>query len=137
MPAPRSAWPSPPTRTPLHSGLLSDVTMLMVEQARSELARSYDLIKEALECTKLDAPARARLLRKLQGPLVDESTSHGATIGPVAAEQLGLPVTVADPDGSRWQIIWSLWTRYFALGAWPAGAVSVYEGRHASQIRGR
>ncbi|NQX11879.1 ATP-dependent Clp protease proteolytic subunit [Microbacteriaceae bacterium VKM Ac-2855] len=124
-----------PASFPLYSGLLADVTMVMVEQARSAMARSYSLIDEAIECSGLDSSARAALVEKVKGPLIDEAHYHGATVGPEAARNLGLPVTIVDPTSDQWQHIWALWTRYFQMGAWPAGGVAVYEGRVASQIR--
>jgi ClpP class serine protease len=56
-----------PDAYPLYAGLLADVNMLMVEQARSAMARSYDLIKEALICSgrELAAPTtRGTRLRR-------------------------------------------------------------------------
>lgn len=125
-----------PDTYPLFSGLLADVNMLMVEQARSAMARSYDLIREALGCAGRDDAACTELADRLTGPLVDEATVHGSTLGPQQAFALGLPVVHAEPDGEQWQLIWALWTRYFTLGAFPAGSASVYEGRRASQVIG-
>jgi hypothetical protein len=122
-----------PDTYPLYSGLLADVNMLMVEQARSAMARSYDLIREALACRAFGGDCEV-LLENLRGPLVDEAKNHGATIGPQAAAELGLPVRLVDPADEDWQQIWELWTRYFHLGAWPAGSIAVYEGEYASQI---
>ncbi|WP_101848561.1 SDH family Clp fold serine proteinase [Zhihengliuella sp. ISTPL4] len=126
-----------PDTFPLYSGLLADVNMLMVEQARSAMARSYTLIEEALSCSGLDEDSRSQIAEKLKGPLVDDATMHGATVGPDAARSLGLPVTTVDPESESWQLIWALWTRYFHLGAWPAGNRSVYEGELASQTFGQ
>lgn len=123
-----------PDTFPLYAGLLSDVNMLMVEQARSAMARSYDLIKEALSCSGRSATECDALADRLSGPLVDESRTHAASVGPDQAVALGLPVTVAEPESVQWQLIWALWTRYFHLGAWPAGTTAVYEGRTASQV---
>lgn len=126
-----------PEAFPLYAGLLADVNMVMVEQARSAMARSYDLIREALACADRTPEECTVLAEALRGPLVDEPVYHGATVGPDQARALGLPVTTADVDGEAWQLIWGLWTRYFQIGAWPAGSVAVYEGRLASQIVGR
>jgi hypothetical protein len=123
-----------PDTYPLYAGLLADVNMLMVEQARSAMGRSYDLIKEALICSGRDEAESAVLADRLRGPLVDEAMTHSATVGPVHAQSLGLPVDVADMDGTQWALVWALWTRYFQLGAWPAGNRAVYEGNRASQI---
>lgn len=123
-----------PDTYPLYAGLLADVNMLMVEQARLAMARSYDLIREALVCAGRDEADCEQLADVLRGPLVDEAVTHGATVGPERALQLGLPVLVAQPESPEWQIIWALWTRYFALGAFPAGFTAVYEGAMASQV---
>ncbi|HET6921231.1 MAG TPA: hypothetical protein VFI46_17470 [Jiangellaceae bacterium] len=123
-----------PDTYPLYAGLLADVNMLMVEQARSAMARSYDLIREALICAGRTSEDADTLAERLRGPLIDEAMTHSATIGPKHAASLGLPVREADIDGEEWQLIWELWTRYFALGAWPNGRRAVYEGRTASQI---
>lgn len=123
-----------PNTFPLYAGLLSDVNMIMVQQARSATARTYSLIDEALACRGLDETQRATLAESIKGPLIDEAKAHGATVGPETAAALGLPVTLADPDSEQWQLIWALWTRYFNLGAWPVGQTSIYEGAVASQI---
>lgn len=123
-----------PNSYPLYASLLSDVTMLMVEQARSAMARSDLLIEEALSTAgRSDDEARA-LAAVLSGPLVSEANSHGETVGPDQAKQLGLPVDVRQSSDPQWQLIWALWTRYFNVGVWPIGPVAVYEGRLASQV---
>jgi hypothetical protein len=123
-----------PDTYPLYAGLLADVNMLMLEQARSAMGRSYDLIREARVCAGREEAESVELADRLKGPLVDEAMTHSATVGPVHARSLGLPVDVADIDGEQWQLIWALWTRYFSIGAWPAGRTAVYEGNRASQI---
>jgi len=123
-----------PDTFPLYAGLLADVNMLMVEQARSATARSYDLIREALACAGRTKRKCDALAEGLRGPLVDDAVYHGATLGPEQAIKLGLPVHRAQLDSVEWQLIWSLWTRYFAMGAWPAGQNGIYEGRVASQL---
>jgi membrane-bound ClpP family serine protease len=123
-----------PNAFPLYAGLLSDVNMLMVEQARSATKRTYDLIEEALTCRGLDADGRETVTAAIKGPLIDDAKNHAATVGPELAQRMGLPVELADPNSGSWNLIWSLWTRYFQLGAWPAGQNAVYEGRRASQV---
>lgn len=120
----------------LFSGLLSDVNMLMVEQARNAMDRSSALVKEALASTGDRSQEKIEeLAAKLQAPLIDDPTSHSAVLPANFAASLGLPVVSADPTSSSWALIWSLWTRYFALGCFPAGSTAVYEGRRASQVR--
>lgn len=117
----------------LFASLLSEVNMLMVEQARAALARSAALMKEALGANEeRDATAVADLIAVLQAPLIEAPTSHSAVISADDGIRLGLPVAKAEVDGEQWRLIWSLWTRYFALGCWPAGTQAIYEGVRAS-----
>lgn len=124
-----------PETYPLFANLLAEVTMIMVEQARYALARSGALVKEGLAAaTGRTAEHVEDLATALQQPLIDEPTSHSAVISCEAATSFGLPALPADPDSDEWAIVWSLWTRYFHLGAFPVGPVAVYEGDRASQI---
>lgn len=123
-----------PDSFPLYSSLLAEIDMTIYEAAVTATDRSYGQIEEALRCRGLEPGDAKRLAEDLRGPLVNESTSHGSTIGPDAALGFGLPVEVADTQGEQWSYIWALWTRYYHLGAWPAGAWRVYEGHTASQI---
>ena len=114
---------------PLHVSLLADVTAVMVQQARSALARSTDLVKEALASnTDRDDAEVDQIAAALQERLIDLPRDHGAVFGAGAAHEVGLPVMDADPQGDQWRIVWQLWTKYFALDA------DVYEGRLASQV---
>lgn len=109
-----------PDSFPLFATLLSDVNMLMVEQARSALARTTSLVMEALGCaTNRDAATVAALTEALRPALIDEPTSHSAVVSADAARTLGLPIRDAVPGDAAWTIIWSLWTRYFSLGCFP------------------
>lgn len=124
-----------PETYPLFANLLAEVTMIMVEQARYALARSGALVKESLSAATGRTPEDVQALADaLQQPLIEEPTSHSAVIGVDAAKSFGLPAEAADPDSDEWAIIWSLWTRYFNLGAFPVGPVAIYEGDRASQI---
>jgi hypothetical protein len=124
-----------PDTYPLFANLLAEVTMVMVEQARYALARSEALVAEALAAAtgRSDKDVK-KLAKALQQPLIDEPTSHSAVISCDAAKSFGLPAEVADADSEQWAIVWSLWTRYFNLGAFPNGSVAVYEGDRPSQI---
>ena len=121
-----------PETYPLYASLLSDVTAIMVQQARSELARSDELLREALASNPdRDAAMVARLHEALKGPLITTTTSHQALFGPKEAGQIEeLPVVVADPAGRQWQMIWRLWAKYYGMGQ----VVRVYEGARASHI---
>jgi hypothetical protein len=124
-----------PETYPLFANLLAEVTMIMVEQARYALARSGALVKEGLAAATGRTPeAVEQLALALQQPLIEEPTSHSAVISCDAANKFGLPAEAAVPDSEEWALIWSLWTRYFTLGAFPVGSVAVYEGDRVSQI---
>lgn len=119
-----------PDTYPIYASLLSDVTALMVMQARSALDRTTDLLEEALKSN----PNRSdqdveRLKKNLEGPLINEPKSHSALFSARDAAESGLPATVVDPDGEQWKLIWSLWVKYFALDE-----KRIYEGVRASQI---
>jgi ClpP class serine protease len=118
-----------PDTYPLHAALLSDVNALMVQQARSAMERTGDLLAEALK----SQPDRttdqvAELVDKLRGPLIERSKHHGAILSAADAEEAGLPIVHADPRGDQWKAIWRLWAKYFILQS------RVYEGGKASRV---
>lgn len=118
-----------PDSYPLHASLLADVTAVMVQQARSALGRTDDLVKEALASNPdRTADEVKKIARSLKKTLIDLPRDHGAVFGPADAANVGLPVVAADPAGEQWGQIWQLWTKYFALECY------VYEGRIASQV---
>jgi ATP-dependent protease ClpP protease subunit len=117
-----------PDTYPLHASLLADVNALVVQQARSALARTDDQLMEALRSN----PNRSResceaTKDKLVGPLITDPKSHGAVFGAEDASTAGLPVNNIDPRSDQWQLIWRLWAKYLVL---PGG---IYEGHLASQ----
>jgi hypothetical protein len=118
-----------PDSYPLHVSLLADVTAVMVQQARSALGRSGDLVREALA----SHPDRSeeddeKIAQGLTESLIEIPLDHSAVFGVDDAEHAGLPVIRADPTSDQWRIVWHLWTKYFALDSY------VYEGRLASQV---
>jgi len=118
-----------PDSYPLHVSLLADVTAVMVQQARSALERTDDLVREALK----SHPGRSgeeveRIAQALKEKLIDLPRDHGAVFDASDARDAGLPIEEADPDSEQWRIVWLLWTKYFHLQA------RVYEGRLASQV---
>lgn len=128
---------APETYT-LFTGLLADVNMLMVEQARDALDRTGAMVKEALACATNRSPVQvSQLARKLEAPLIRDAKSHSAVISVDQAVKFGLPAVRADLESREWEIVWSLWTRYFSLGCFPAGTTIVYEGRRASHLVGK
>jgi len=126
-----------PDSFPLFASLLSDLNMLMVEQARSALGRTEALVREALEaCPGRTEADVDNLTAALKAPLIDDPKSHSAVISCEAAQRFGLPAEAADISSTAWIVIWQLWTRYFVLKCFPAGTTTVYEGRRASSILG-
>lgn len=106
-----------PATYPLHASLLADVTALMVQQARSALARSKDIMREALgshpDRTEQEVET---LCQSLKQPLIDNPNSHGAIFSTDDAICYGLPVTKADPNSDQWQLLWRLWIKYWSSG---------------------
>ena len=119
-----------PHTYPLHAALLTDVSALMVQQARDALARTTDQMAEALSCVRTRAPKEVQqIAKKLHGPLIDDTQSHGTTISAKAAKSFGLPVREAAHDEPQWRDLWRLWMKYRALGD-----AQVYEGENASVV---
>lgn len=114
----------------LHSALLADVNALRVQQARSALDRTDDLVREAL----LSNPRRSQqevegLAKRLHTPLIEAPKDHAAIFSADDAAKHGLPVISCDPSSDQWRQIWQLWMRYYAL--FPA---AIYESDLASQV---
>ena len=125
-----------PDAYPLHVSLLSDISALLVQQARSALARANDQLREALACQPdRSAEDVLALEGSLEDRLIGSPRSHEAILSADDALNLGLPVQKADPAASQWQSVWRLWTKYAALGALEAiGDVRIYEGESASHV---
>jgi ClpP class serine protease len=119
-----------PDTYPIHAALLSDVTALMVQQARSELLRTGDLLEEALASNPDRTSTQVTSLKKkLRVPLIQRPKTHAAIFNVSDAKKLGLPAVAADIAGEQWERIWRLWAKYFAMGP-----PRVYEGAKASVI---
>ena len=120
-----------PQTYPLHASLLGDITALMVQQARDALKRTDGQLREALACVTGRTNERVdEMARKLRGPLLDDSQSHGAAVSTQHAVDLGLPVDEASAGDPRWQTVWRLWAKYVALDA-----EFIYEGQTASHVK--
>ena len=122
-----------PETFPLHAALLSEVTALMVRQARDAIARSEDQLQEAL-ASQPDRPVEdiGVLTSALREPLIGGPQSHAAIISATDAIGFGLPVQSVTPRDPHWQAIWRIWAKYVAIGS--MDAISVYEGHNASQV---
>ena len=119
-----------PDTYPLHASLLNDISALLVQQAKDAIARTDDLLTEALTCVESrDKEQIAALTSKLREPLIQNPQSHGTAISARDAKALGLPVREASSSDPQWQSIWRMWAKYAALNA-----QAVYEGQTASQI---
>ena len=119
-----------PDTYPIHSALLADVNALMVEQARSAVARTDDLVREALNSNPDRRPDETdALAERLHEPLIEAPKDHAAIFSAKQAKALGLPVRICDPASDQWRQIWQLWMHYYVLG--PA---RIYENELASQI---
>ncbi|MFI4991421.1 MAG: serine dehydrogenase [Solirubrobacterales bacterium] len=121
-----------PDSYPLQVALLADFSAVMVQQARSALDRSGDLVREALRSNPDRTAEEVDTLAKaLREKLIDLPQDHGAVFGAKDAEEVGLPVIHADPRGDQWRAVWELWSKYFDLECF------VCEGRLASQVSPR
>jgi hypothetical protein len=119
-----------PDTYPIHAALLSDVSALMVQQARSELLRTGDLLEEALASNPDRTKAQVASLKKqLRVPLIQRPKTHAAIFNVNDAQKVGLPAVAADLNSEQWQRIWRLWAKYWAMGP-----PRVYEGIQASHI---
>lgn len=119
-----------PDSYPLWASLFSNLTGLIVQQARTAIDRSSDQLREALAANPDRTPDEVeKLFKTLSDRLITLPKSHSAVFGASDARLAGLPVTELDPTSDRWQEIWRLWSRYAVLGN-----VAVYEGERASQV---
>lgn len=114
----------------LLASLLSDVTYLRYQQAQSAIQRTDELMEAALSSRPDRSPQDVQdLVQKLKGPLVTGPKVHGAMLGAREAEAAGLPVK--RPEEHQWEMVWRLWTKYFAL---IRGRTLIYESRTNSQV---
>lgn len=113
----------------LHASLLADFSAVMVEQARSAIGRTSELVREALASNPDRAEADVdTVAAALDTRLIDKPQYHGAVFGVADAEALGLPTIRAEITSEQWKLLWRLWAKYFYLDAYVA------EGRYASQV---
>ena len=129
--AAETAIASNPESYPLHAALLSQVDAIMVQQCRSALDRTTDLVAEALR----SHPGRSaeevqELKERLKEPLIDLPKDHGAIFGAADAAQHGLPVESVNPQSDQWKLIWRLYAKYVMLGP----GTRIYEAERASRV---
>lgn len=122
---------NPQTYT-LHATLLAaDITALIVQRAHDEIARTENQVKEALSCVQGRTPKEIEeLAKKLHGPLIDETKSHGTAVSAKNAKEFGLPVREAAHNEQQWRDIWRLWMKYRVLDK----EAQIYEGQSASFV---
>ena len=120
-----------PETYPFHVSMLAELTYIMVQESRSALARSQDLLVESLRSN----PDRSEnqvtdLTNDLKDLLVDRPQTHSALFGAEDGLKAGLPITKPDLIGERWQLLWRLWTNYFLTDR----NKLIFEGRRASHV---
>jgi ATP-dependent protease ClpP protease subunit len=120
-----------PETYPIHASLLANVNALQVQQARSALARTDDLMRDALSSVKGRSEQEVhRLFNALHIPLIEAAMSHAAVFGIEEARKADLPVIEADPSAAQWRSLWRLWMKYFVNND------RIYEGATASKVVG-
>lgn len=122
-----------PDTYPLQASLLSNLTALITQQARSALDRSEDSLLEALQSNPDRDESMVESLRdRLKEPLITRPRTHAALFGMKDAKDAGLPVLEADLQGPQWKKIWQLWANYYNLGA--GGGARIYESQNSSWV---
>ena len=122
---------SNPQTFPFHASLLGDITAIMVQEARSSLGRSQDLLTEALRSNPDRTTDEIKHLSEaLKEPLIDRPLSHAALFSADDGEKAGLTIIKPDLGGQQWQSLWRLWAKYFLMGK----TKQIYEGRRVSHI---
>ena len=122
-----------PDTYPLYASLLSNLTALIVQQARAALDRSEDSLLEALQSNPDRSSEEVRELRdRLKDSLITSPSTHGAIFGTKDALEAGLPIIEADLQSEQWQMIWRLWAKYYILGLATGTHPRIYEGRNSS-----
>ena len=123
-----------PDTAPLYATLLSNIDALTLQKARSELDGTDDLLMEALRSNPDRSDAVVEKLREsLKEPLITRPMTHSALFGMLDAKAAGLPVVEANLPGEQWQMLWRLWVKYYALGAFD-DANLFYESQRVSHV---
>lgn len=123
-----------PDTYPLHAAMLGGIDSTAVQFARSALASTDELARQAISSNPDRTTADIeKLCLTVRQPLIEQPKMHSAVVGSREARQAGLPVRELDTDNPWWQEIWHLWTQYYALG--PIALLSAYESAKASQVQ--
>ena len=118
---------------PVYASLMSDITALMLQRARSELERTSYQLEEALRSNPDRRSGEvAKLKENLKGPMIERQPTHSALFSADDARKAGLPVIKADPSEDQWQLIWRLWVKYFTIDR--EFSFGIYENTAVSQI---
>lgn len=117
---------------PLYVSLLSDVSSIMLQQARAALDSAADLLQEALSSNPARSAAEVtHLSNTLTEPLINRPRTHSALFSVRNAIDAGLPAQEVALQSEQWQMVWSLWTKYFTL-LYSGQIRGIYEGRRVS-----
>jgi hypothetical protein len=120
-----------PNSYPLFASMMSDLNVIILQQAKSALARTEDLLREAISANPdRDEALITRLAAAVKAVLVDAPQTHGAGFGANAAEAAELPIIHSSSNREQWTMLWLLWARYASLQQ------RIYEGFRASQVLG-
>ena len=120
-----------PETFPIHASPLANVNALMVQQAKSALARSGDLVKGAFTSVRSRSKSEVNsLIKKLQKPLIDASKSHDTVFSADAAIRVELPVEKINSNDARSKLLRRLWMKYFV------GNERIFEGTNSSKVAG-
>ena len=122
-----------PNTYPVYASLLSEMTAIQVQQARSAIERTQDQLTEALKSNPDRRDSETEILKDaLLKPLIEDTKSHSAFFGIDSARNVGLPVLDASQNSSQWERIWRLYAKYLALTM--LGVGPTYEGQRASHV---
>lgn len=98
--------------SPVYFPLLQQLDPALIDYCKKAIDRSKVLAEEMLSTYMLkSAPSKAK---EIAGKLADTKRypSHGALITAEEAKEMGLNVTVCDPNSNLWQAVWRLYCEY-------------------------
>jgi hypothetical protein len=120
--------------SPAYFPLLDKLDPALIDFCRKALQRSKDLAEDFLKRFSMrDDPDKAHEVA-LELNNVKKFLSHGAVIDAERAREMGLSVTILDPDDDVWQAYW----RLYCQGRLALERVThrLYEGRRISLVLG-